>query len=150
MASWHCKVAKFPFTLKLSVGKNGVHYLKQPACQFACLSNLMVVTVSLSDNVSQKSQWVIAPQQGWPGMTPRQALGYLCMEEHEQCLPTSVIFFPCLTAPWFSCIACSAALLAVVTLPATSSEERSHHVFLICLILLAILFSFVAYCWGRL
>lgn len=79
MARWCCNMPKFLFTGKLPIKKKKIkNPLSEPACPPISLSAwFMVVTVSLSGNVSQKCLWVIVILQGQPGMTRRQAFSYL-------------------------------------------------------------------------
>ena len=94
-------------------------------------------------------------------MTCRRAFSYLGIRGYKQWLPTSAIFSSYLAETWTlifrqtlssvqRCL-CSTALQGLLTLLlATASVEGSHHIFFICLVLLAILLSFLAHCWGRL
>lgn len=69
---------KFLFTGKLSIKKKNKNPLSEPACPLISQSAwFMVVTVSLSGNVSQKRLWVIVILQGQPGMTRRRVFSYL-------------------------------------------------------------------------
>ena len=132
------------------------HYLKKPACQFACLLDLwwspshcltMFPKVHMShspsigtaQNGSQASVWL--PQHS----------GVWAMASHISYFLLSFGRNSMLDRQYLQKCFCSTVLLGLLTLLlATDLVEGNHHVFLICLILLIILLSFLVHCWGSL
>lgn len=131
---------EFLFTDKLPVRKlESVIWNSLPICLSA---GFMVVTVSLSDKVSQKSLWVTALLQGQPGTTRRRVFSYLSLRGQKQWLLTSAIFSSYLVETLtlifryrhyvqFRGVCVQLGVLALLL--ATASAEGSHPIFLISL-----------------
>lgn len=134
-----------------------VHYLKQPACQFARLPNLWW---SQCHCLKMFPRSPCESQPFYRDSGPEWLAGK-CLALHLRVRAAasdisyflllfgrnSILDFQSQTLSSVQRRLCSTALLGLVALPlATASVEGSHHVFLMCLGFIAILLSFLAHC----